>query len=82
MGSCPTPQIFRKYSHFVLREGFSKQNVAIRLKSNILAPQNFWAGYATVSVSLLRDCSVPGPVHARKKTHACKAQFWSFLMVV
>jgi len=26
---------------------FSKQNSVIRLKSNILAPQNFWAGYAT-----------------------------------
>jgi len=25
---------------------FSKQNSVIRLKSNILAPQNFWAGYA------------------------------------
>jgi len=26
---------------------FSKQNSVIRLKSNIGAPQNFWAGYAT-----------------------------------
>ena len=28
-------------------ERFSKQNSVIRLKSNILPPQNFWAGYAT-----------------------------------
>ena len=28
---------------------FSKQNSVIRLKSNILAPQNFWAGYATAA---------------------------------
>jgi len=35
---------------------FSKQNSVIRLKSNILAPQNFWSGYATArnSVSLGR----------------------------
>jgi len=26
---------------------FSQQNSVIRLKSNILAPTNFWAGYAT-----------------------------------
>ena len=26
---------------------FSKQNSVIRLKSNILAPPKFWAGYAT-----------------------------------
>jgi len=26
---------------------FSIQNSVIRLKSNILAPTNFWAGYAT-----------------------------------
>ena len=26
---------------------FSQQNNVIRLKSNILAPPNFWAGYAT-----------------------------------
>jgi len=26
---------------------FSMQNSVIRLKSNILAPANFWAGYAT-----------------------------------
>jgi len=32
-----SPQIFRKYSHFVLRR-FSKQNCVIRLKSNILPP--------------------------------------------
>jgi len=28
---------------------FSKQNSVIRLKSNILPPPNFWAGYATDS---------------------------------
>jgi len=45
------PQIFRKYSPFVLWEAFSKQNSVIRLKTNILIlkspPQNFCAGYAT-----------------------------------
>ena len=30
---------------------FYKQNRVNRLKSNILAPQNFWAGYATGSGS-------------------------------
>jgi len=30
---------------------FSKQNSAIRLTANILAPTNFWAGYATDRVS-------------------------------
>jgi len=28
---------------------FSKQNSVIRLNSNILAPQNFWVGYATAA---------------------------------
>jgi len=31
---------------------FSKQNSAIRVKSNILGSPNFWAGYATVTKSL------------------------------
>jgi len=31
---------------------FSKQNSIIRLQSNILAPQKFWAGYATALVDL------------------------------
>jgi len=30
-----------------LRGVFSKQNSVIRLKSNLLSPQNFWSGYAT-----------------------------------
>jgi len=41
------PPIFRTYSHFVLDRRFSKQNNFIRLKWNILPPQNFRAGYAT-----------------------------------
>jgi len=28
---------------------FVRQNSVIRLKSNILSPPNFWAGYATVT---------------------------------
>jgi len=32
---------------FCFERRLSKQNSAIRLKSNILAPLNFWAGYAT-----------------------------------
>ena len=32
---------------------FSKQYCVIRLKSNILPPHNFWAGYATVRVTKL-----------------------------
>ena len=45
-GTMP-PQIFRKYSHLCFERRFSKQNNVIRLKSNILAPPNFWVGYAT-----------------------------------
>ena len=47
------PNIFRKFSHFVLWEAFSKQNSVIRLKSNILVPPNFWADYVTVYVCLI-----------------------------
>ena len=50
-GAMPPP-IFRKHSHFVLSfafRRFDKQNGVIRLKSNILAPQNFLASYATVA---------------------------------
>jgi len=32
---------------------FSKQNSVIRLKSNIYAPSNFWAGYTTVTQASL-----------------------------
>jgi len=50
-GAMP-PQIFGKYSDFVLREAFSQQDSVIRLIPNILAPpkflpKNFWAGYVT-----------------------------------
>ena len=44
--------IFRNHVHIVIlcfERRFSKQNSVIRLKSNILAPQNFWAGYATAA---------------------------------
>jgi len=34
---------------------FSKQNSVIRLKSNILPPANFWAGYATAMKGFIKD---------------------------
>jgi len=40
-----------------LREFFSKQTSVIRLKLNILAPPNFWAGYATVVTPFSRFMS-------------------------
>jgi len=40
--------MFRNYSYLCFERRFCKQNSVIRLKSNILAPLKFWAGYATV----------------------------------
>jgi len=62
------PQIFRKYSHFVLREAFLQKNSVIRLKSNILALPKFlgwlrhWnkilrAGIPSECLSWLRACT-------------------------
>jgi len=39
-----SPQIFKAYSHLCFERRYHKQNSVIRLKSNILAPPNFWAG--------------------------------------
>jgi len=45
------PQVFRKYSHFVLSEAFfqTKQCYSPKIK-HFAPPQNFWAGYATACV--------------------------------
>jgi len=37
---------------------YPKQNRVIRVKSNILPPPSFWAGYATGSLSTFCDCGV------------------------
>jgi len=43
----------------------------IRLKSNIFAPQNFWAGYATVASTPSTACQSPSAcVIARQSAYA------------
>jgi len=44
---CHAPQIFRISSHFVLWEAVFQKNTAARLKSNILSPIQFLAGYGS-----------------------------------
>jgi len=49
----PSPKFLENIVILCFERRFSKQNIVIRLKSNILDPQifkpplNFWAGYAT-----------------------------------
>ena len=43
----PLPKFLENIVILCFEKRFSKQNSAIRLKSNIVTPQNFWAGYAT-----------------------------------
>jgi len=45
-GPCP-PKYLENIVISCFERRFSKQNSVIRLKSNILAPPNFWSGYAT-----------------------------------
>jgi len=47
-GPCPPQKILENIVTLCFERHLSKQNSAIRLKSNILAPKKFWAGYATV----------------------------------
>jgi len=41
------PKVLENIVILCFERRFSKQNNVIRLKSNILVLQNFWAGYAT-----------------------------------
>ena len=43
----PCPPNFWKTVILCFERHFSKQNSVVRLKSNILPPPKFWAGYAT-----------------------------------
>ena len=43
----PPPQFLENMVTLCFGRLFSKKNSVIRLKSNILAPQKFWAGLAT-----------------------------------
>ena len=43
---CP-PKFLENIVILCFEKRFSKQNRVIRLRSNILPPTNFWAGYAT-----------------------------------
>ena len=46
-GAMPPKKFLENIVILCFEKRFSKQNSAIRLKSNIVTPQNFWAGYAT-----------------------------------
>jgi len=46
-GAMPLPKCLENIAILCFERRFSKQNSVIRLKSNILALPNFWAGYAT-----------------------------------
>jgi len=50
-GSCLPPKFLENIAILCFEKRFSNNSV-IRLKSNILAPTNFWAGYATVAKSI------------------------------
>jgi len=43
------PKCLENIVNLCFERRFSKQNSDIRLKSNILVPQTFWAGYATAA---------------------------------
>jgi len=43
------PKLLENIVILCFERRFSKQNSVIRLKSNILGPPNFWAGYTTVA---------------------------------
>jgi len=43
------PKFLKNLVILCLERRYSKQNSDISLKSNILAPPNFWAGYATAA---------------------------------
>jgi len=47
------PQIFRKYSHFVLWEAFFQTKCCYSPKIKRFGPPNFWAGYATGFITQL-----------------------------
>ena len=49
-----SPQIFRKYSHFVLWEAFFLAKYCYSAKIKHFGPPNFWAGYATARSQVLR----------------------------
>jgi len=55
----PCPQKFLERSHFALKEAFFQTNSVIRLKSDILPPPNFWAGYAIDSLEKDTDRMFP-----------------------
>jgi len=44
-----TPKFLENLVILCFERRYPKQNIVIHLKSNILVPPNFWAGYATVS---------------------------------
>jgi len=46
-GAMATPKFLENIVILCFERRFSKQNSVIRLQSNILPPQHFWAGYAT-----------------------------------
>ena len=46
-GAMPSPQFWENKVILCFERRFSRQNSVLRLKSNILAHPNFWAGYAT-----------------------------------
>jgi len=82
-GPCP-PKIFRKYIVILCFEKrFSKQNSVIRLKSNILAPQSFPAGYATDSDYVRSDLlGYSARACSGKKTADLRTFLASFLCVI
>jgi len=46
-GAMALPKFLENIVILCFERRFSKQNSVIRLKQSILAPPNFWAGYAT-----------------------------------
>ena len=56
-GVMPHPKFSENIIILCFERHFSKQNGVIRLKSNILAPPNFWAGYATETLIIHPEIS-------------------------